>query len=81
LSVARFLCHRIAVMYFGRIVELGPTESIFSDPKHPYTRRLLEARHARPSGDIADDAPSPAFSLGSIDRAAGAIIATAARSA
>jgi oligopeptide/dipeptide ABC transporter ATP-binding protein len=71
LSVARFLCHRIAVMYFGRIVELGPTESIFSDPKHPYTRRLLEARHARPSGDIADDAPSPAFSLGSIDRAAG----------
>ena len=56
LSVARFLCNRIAVMYFGRIVELGPTESIFSDPKHPYTRRLLEARRAHPSGDIADDA-------------------------
>jgi oligopeptide transport system ATP-binding protein len=71
LSVARFLCSRIAVMYFGRIVELGPTESIFSDPMHPYTRRLLEARHAHPGGDIADDAPGPALSGGSIDRAAG----------
>jgi oligopeptide transport system ATP-binding protein len=71
LSVARFLCSRIAVMYFGRIVELGPTESIFSDPMHPYTRRLLEARHAHPGGDIADDAPGPASSGGSIDRAAG----------
>ena len=71
LSVARFLCDRIAVMYFGRIVELGPTESIFSDPKHPYTRRLLEARHAHSGGDIADDAPGPALSGGTIDRAAG----------
>jgi oligopeptide/dipeptide ABC transporter ATP-binding protein len=71
LSVARFLCNRIAVMYFGRIVELGPTESIFSDPKHPYTRRLIEARHAHPGGDIVDDAPGPALSGGSMDRTAG----------
>jgi ABC-type dipeptide/oligopeptide/nickel transport system ATPase component len=41
------------------------------DPKHPYTRRLLEARHAGPGDDIADDAPVPALALGSIDRAAG----------
>jgi peptide/nickel transport system ATP-binding protein len=67
LSVARFLCNRVAVMYFGRIVELGPTESIFSDPKHPYTRRLLEARRAHPIGDIAEDAASPASPGGSIE--------------
>jgi oligopeptide transport system ATP-binding protein len=71
LSVARFLCNRVAVMYFGRIVELGPTESIFSDPKHPYTRRLLEAGRAHPSGDIAEDAAGPALAGGSIDRVAG----------
>jgi peptide/nickel transport system ATP-binding protein len=69
LNVARFLCSRIAVMYFGRIVELGTTESIFSDPKHPYTRRLLEARHAHTIGDIADDAAGPALASGSIELA------------
>ena len=61
LNVARFLCHRIAVMYFGRIVELGLTESIFSDPKHPYTQRLLEARHPRPMSAVVDDATGPAL--------------------
>jgi oligopeptide transport system ATP-binding protein len=71
LSVARFLCDRVAVMYFGRIVELGPAESIFSDPKHPYTRRLLEARRAHPSGDITEDETAPALTSGSIDRVAG----------
>jgi oligopeptide/dipeptide ABC transporter ATP-binding protein len=67
LSVARFLCDRIAVMYFGRIVELGQTESIFSDPKHPYTRRLLEARRAHPIGDAAEDGAGPLLSGGSIE--------------
>jgi oligopeptide/dipeptide ABC transporter ATP-binding protein len=60
LNVARFLCDRVAVMYFGRIVELGPSESIFSDPKHPYTQRLLEARRAGRVGDLADDMADPA---------------------
>jgi oligopeptide transport system ATP-binding protein len=71
LSVARLLCDRVAVMYFGRIMELGPTESIFSDPKHPYTRRLLKARRAQPSGEIAEDVAGPELTGGNIDRVAG----------
>ncbi|MEM8604220.1 MAG: ABC transporter ATP-binding protein [Cyanobacteria bacterium P01_H01_bin.121] len=43
LSVARFFCDRIAVMTGGKIVELGPTEQVFREPKHPYTRSLLAA--------------------------------------
>jgi oligopeptide transport system ATP-binding protein len=65
MSVARFLCDRVAVMYFGRIVELRPTESVFCDPKHPYTRRLLEARRAHPIGDLAEDVTAPALAAGS----------------
>ncbi|KOV64626.1 ABC transporter ATP-binding protein [Streptomyces sp. MMG1121] len=43
LAVVRYICDRIAVMYLGHIVETGETETIFSDPKHPYTRALLSA--------------------------------------
>ncbi|MDA8320178.1 MAG: ABC transporter ATP-binding protein [Actinomycetota bacterium] len=43
LAVVRHLCDRVAVMYLGRIVEVAPTEQIFSDPQHPYTRGLLAA--------------------------------------
>ncbi|WP_448560899.1 dipeptide ABC transporter ATP-binding protein [Trichothermofontia sp.] len=43
LWVARFLCDRIAVMQVGRIVEIGPTAAIFTQPQHPYTRTLLQA--------------------------------------
>lgn len=43
LWVARFLCDRIAVMNGGKIVELGETESIFTNPQHPYTQTLLSA--------------------------------------
>ncbi len=43
LWVARFLCSRIAVMNTGRIVELGPTQEIFTNPQHPYTQTLLQA--------------------------------------
>ncbi|MFE7261644.1 dipeptide ABC transporter ATP-binding protein [Streptomyces sp. NPDC057592] len=43
LAVVRYVSDRIAVMYLGHIVETGDTETIFSDPKHPYTRALLSA--------------------------------------
>ena len=43
LWVARFLCDRIAVMQCGKIVELGPTEKLFTQPQHPYTQTLLSA--------------------------------------
>ncbi len=41
LSVVRHLCDRILVMYRGKIVEEGPTEELFENPKHPYTQLLL----------------------------------------
>jgi oligopeptide/dipeptide ABC transporter ATP-binding protein len=48
LRVANFFCDRIAVMYKGRIVEIGDSRSVLSNPQHPYTRMLLDAA---PSGD------------------------------
>ena len=43
LRLVRHICSRVAVMYLGRIVEMGPTEAIFAAPAHPYTRALLSA--------------------------------------
>jgi peptide/nickel transport system ATP-binding protein len=43
LAVARYMCDRIGVMYLGKIVEIGETEEILHNPKHPYTQALLSA--------------------------------------
>jgi oligopeptide/dipeptide ABC transporter ATP-binding protein len=69
LSVVRHICDRAAVMYCGRIVELGDIEGLFNRPRHPYTRTLLSAiphpdpdRRLRPAvaGETADPAAPPA---------------------
>ncbi|MGS4946534.1 ABC transporter ATP-binding protein [Meridianimarinicoccus sp. RP-17] len=43
LSVVETVCDRVAVMYFGRVVEVGPVDAIFNRPRHPYTRLLLDS--------------------------------------
>ena len=60
LAVARYMCDRIAVMYLGKIVEMGPTEEILADPKHPYTKALLAAV---PVPDPAYQTQEPDLSL------------------
>ena len=70
LATARFLCDRIAIMYMGKVVEVGPSAEIFAEPRHPYTRALLQAiplpdparRHrdkALPKGEVPDAAAPP----------------------
>jgi oligopeptide/dipeptide ABC transporter ATP-binding protein len=64
LAVVKYVCHDLAVMYLGRIVERGPIEAVFSDPQHPYTAALLRA-HPEPGQPparrdaIKGDIPSP----------------------
>jgi peptide/nickel transport system ATP-binding protein len=43
IAVSRYMSDRIAVMYLGKIVEMGPTDDIISDPQHPYTQALIAA--------------------------------------
>jgi oligopeptide/dipeptide ABC transporter ATP-binding protein len=65
LAVVKRLADRIAVMYLGRIVEEGPAEAIIADPKHPYTRALLDAapdldaRRASAAPSLPGDMPNP----------------------
>ena len=67
LSVVHHLCHRVAVMYLGHVVELAETEELFRNPLHPYTRLLLEAvpipdptvERARAHKTIKGEIPSP----------------------
>jgi oligopeptide/dipeptide ABC transporter ATP-binding protein len=69
LATAKFFCDRIAIMYLGRIVEIGTTEEIFANPRHPYTKALLAAipepdpdkavHRNLPRGEIPDAAQPP----------------------
>ena len=64
LRVARYLCDRIAVMFFGRLVEIGPTADIFARPRHPYTRQLLATIGDRAQSAAAADPAPPADAAG-----------------
>ncbi|WP_231186815.1 ABC transporter ATP-binding protein [Haladaptatus sp. DYF46] len=64
LSVVAKLCDRVAVMYAGKIMEVGPTETVLSSPKNPYTQALLNSipRYDRPDEDLfvmEGEIPSP----------------------
>jgi len=64
LSVVRHMSDVIAVMYLGRIVEMAPTERLFADPQHPYTRMLLDTipdleAPKRDRVPMAGEVPSP----------------------
>jgi peptide/nickel transport system ATP-binding protein len=66
MAVVERVSHRVAVMYLGEIVEIGPREAVFSDPRHPYTRKLLAAvpvpdprRRALRRELAVDELPSP----------------------
>ena len=43
LSMVRYVSDRMAVMYLGSVVEIGPADDVFFSPKHPYTRFLVES--------------------------------------
>jgi peptide/nickel transport system ATP-binding protein len=58
LASARFFCDRVAIMYLGKIVEIGPVAEIFENPRHPYTKALLRAvPDPDPSRTVARDLP------------------------
>ncbi|MFT3871426.1 MAG: ABC transporter ATP-binding protein [Nocardioides sp.] len=69
LATAKYFCDRIAIMYLGRVVEIGATDEIFANPRHPYTKALLKAipepdpekqvPRDLPRGEIPDAAVPP----------------------
>ncbi len=71
LSVVKYIADRIAVMYLGRLLELGPSEKVMAAPAHPYTRALISAIPV-PDPDVEQmrrrivlqgDPPSPFYSI------------------
>jgi len=70
LAVVERISHRVAVMYLGQIVELGPRSAIFEDPQHSYTQKLLDAvpiadpRKRRKRPLLTSDVPSPRWPHG-----------------
>ncbi|SEF39320.1 peptide/nickel transport system ATP-binding protein [Methylobacterium sp. 190mf] len=72
MAVVERVSHRVAVMYLGEIVEIGPRAAIFGDPRHPYTKKLLAAvpvpdparrgeRHALPDDEIRSPIRPPDY--------------------
>src|SRR5215212_4057900 len=65
LNVVRFISDRVMVMYLGKVVELGPVDRIYREPKHPYTRALLSAmpsmdpRRRTTEAPLTGDPPNP----------------------
>ncbi|WP_417675674.1 ABC transporter ATP-binding protein [Pseudodonghicola sp.] len=57
LGIVRRIADRVCVMKGGEIVEEGPTEAIFANPQHPYTRKLLAAEPSGEPDPVAEDAP------------------------
>ena len=72
MAVVEQVSHRIAVMYLGQIVEMGKREQVLRDPRHRYTRRLLDAvlvpdpaRRRGAAGLLEGEVPSPVRPIGS----------------
>ena len=65
MAVVRHVCDRTMVMYLGRVIESGPTDELFADPRHPYTQALLAAvprlipGRASTAPALTGDPPSP----------------------
>jgi oligopeptide/dipeptide ABC transporter ATP-binding protein len=67
LSVVRRVSHRVMVLYLGRVVEMAPSDAIYLDPRHPYTRALMSAvpipdpiaERAKPRRALPPELPSP----------------------
>lgn len=58
LATARYFCDRIAIMYLGRIIEIGSAADVYANPRHPYTKALLEAiPEPDPSHRVPRDLP------------------------
>ncbi len=71
MAVVERISHRVAVMYLGQIVEIGPRRQVFENPQHPYTRKLMSAvpvadplRRHREMALQLDEIPSPVRALG-----------------
>jgi glutathione transport system ATP-binding protein len=71
MAVVERVSHRVAVMYLGQIVEIGPRRAVFESPRHPYTKKLMSAvpvadpaRRHTPRVLAADEIPSPIRALG-----------------
>ncbi|WP_370426222.1 dipeptide ABC transporter ATP-binding protein [Pantoea vagans] len=71
MAVVERVSHRVAVMYLGQIVEIGPRQAVFEQPQHPYTRKLMAAvpvadpaHRRRERALLVDEIPSPIHALG-----------------